>query len=85
MDEEPPIGMLTNQVYKGPASIPHANGDFFAAFFFAANVGYWEESRHDDSSHAWPPKPPHCSQTALVAHMFPGRVFGSELRQRKYE
>lgn len=38
MDEEPPIGMLTSQVYKGPATIPHASGDFFAAFFLATNV-----------------------------------------------
>ncbi|GAX83864.1 hypothetical protein CEUSTIGMA_g11289.t1 [Chlamydomonas eustigma] len=60
MDEEPPMGMLTAQVYKGPASIPHASGDFFAAFFLASN-------------------------TVLLAHMFPGRVFGSELRPRKYD
>lgn len=83
MDEEPPMGMLTAQTYKGPASIPHADGDFFAAFFLATNVRmivclfflcY-----------------PNLTgilffmKTALVAHMFPGRVFGSELRARKYE
>ena len=38
MDEEPPMGLLTNQVYRGPASIPHAPDEFFGAFFLAANV-----------------------------------------------
>jgi hypothetical protein len=51
---------LAMQVYKGPASIPHVPGEFFAAFFLATN-------------------------TALLAHMFPGKVFGSELRPRKFE
>ena len=32
------MGMLTAQTYKGPANIPHASGDFFAAFFLATNV-----------------------------------------------
>ena len=37
MDEEPPI-FLAYQPYKGPDSIPHVSGDFFGAFFLAANV-----------------------------------------------
>ena len=32
------MGMLGSQVYKGPATIPHADADFFAAFFLATNV-----------------------------------------------
>ncbi|KAF5829137.1 hypothetical protein DUNSADRAFT_16508 [Dunaliella salina] len=36
MDEEPPM-TLAMQVYKGPANIPHAAGEFFAAFFLATN------------------------------------------------
>lgn len=51
---------LAMQVYRGPANIPHAAGELFAAFFLATN-------------------------TALLAHMFPGKVFGSELRPRKFE
>jgi hypothetical protein len=58
-DEEPPM-TLAMQVYKGPANIPHAAGEFFAAFFLATN-------------------------SALLAHMFPGKVFGSEIRPRKFE
>lgn len=59
MDEEPPV-FLAYQVYKGPASIPHAPGEFFGAFFLAIN-------------------------SSLLAHMFPGKVFGSEMRARKHE
>lgn len=36
MDEEPPV-FLAYQAYKGPANIPHVPGDFFGAFFLAAN------------------------------------------------
>jgi hypothetical protein len=93
MDEEPPMGMLTAQVYKGPASIPHASGDFFAAFFLASNVRlnisiiYTIERKHDGvlSSVLTSTCPSTSFQTVLLAHMFPGRVFGSELRPRKYE
>mmetsp|Transcript_10486 Transcript_10486/g.28687 ORF Transcript_10486/g.28687 Transcript_10486/m.28687 type:complete len:128 (+) Transcript_10486:87-470(+) len=59
MDEEPPM-TLAMQVYKGPANIPHAAGEFFAAFFLATN-------------------------SALLAHMFPGKVFGSEIRPRRFD
>lgn len=38
MDEEPPV-FLAYQPYKGPASIPHAPGEFFGAFFLGINVG----------------------------------------------
>jgi hypothetical protein len=37
MDEEPPV-FLAYQPYKGPASIPHAPGEFFGAFFLGINV-----------------------------------------------
>lgn len=37
MDEEPPFNLALN-VYKGPASIPHAPAEIFGAFFLAANV-----------------------------------------------
>ncbi|KAG2451035.1 hypothetical protein HYH02_004304 [Chlamydomonas schloesseri] len=59
MDEEPPFNLALN-VYKGPASIPHASAEVFGAFFLATN-------------------------TALLAHMFPGKLFGSELHVRKWD
>lgn len=37
MDEEPPFNLALN-VYKGPASIPHASAEVFGAFFLATNV-----------------------------------------------
>ena len=84
MDEEPPMGMLTAQTYRGPASIPHADGDFFAAFFLATNVRIQFSDPYSMNFARFLIRSS-SDQTALLAHMFPGRVFGSELRARKYE
>jgi hypothetical protein len=130
MDEEPPIGLAFDKVYRGPATIPHVPADFFGAFFLAANVRIAaggrdagrsrdEAGRRRRSAASVPPlanwvargpgrgrrgrprpqsggiavgrpgRPAHpnpgATQTVLLAHMFPGKVFGSELRPRKYE
>lgn len=40
---------------------------------------------HNHNHTARTPRPPPRPQTSLLCHMFPGKVFGSELRARKYE
>jgi hypothetical protein len=100
MDEEPPV-FLAYQPYRGPASIPHVPGEFFGAFFLALNVslapgGALGGRRAPRDPVAGPllapvsptaarPAPAFHPQTSLLCHMFPGKVFGSEMRARRHE
>lgn len=76
---------LAYQPYKGPASIPHVGGEFFGAFFLAMNVRCFNSHLEHIELQPVTLTFLFMLQTTLLAHMFPGSVFGSELRARKWE